>query len=71
MDDANDPDQASGLAAERRHAPEGRRGAVVALLLILCLAAIGWGVARVLHRTSSLQDCVMSGRSNCAPVGRS
>ena len=45
-----------------------RRGAVVALLLIVALIAGGIWLARTLHGVGRLQDCVMAGRSNCAPV---
>ena len=48
--------------------PPNRRGAMFALLAIAILVALGFGVARYLHKASRLQDCVMSGRSNCAPV---
>ncbi len=48
--------------------PPNRRGAMFALLAIVILVVLGFVVARTLHKTSRLQDCVMSGRSNCAPV---
>lgn len=46
-----------------------RRGALVALLLIVALIAGGIWLARTLHGVGRLQDCVMAGRTNCAPVG--
>jgi hypothetical protein len=47
-----------------------RRGALIALLVVVALIAGGILLSRTLHSTSRLQDCVMSGRSNCAPVGQ-
>ena len=48
--------------------PPNRRGAMFALLAIVILVVLGFVVARYLHKAGRLQDCVMSGRSNCAPV---
>jgi hypothetical protein len=45
-----------------------RAAAVIGLLVIALLVAIGLYVANSLRATSRLQDCVMSGRTNCAPV---
>ncbi len=44
------------------------RGALVALVVILLLVVGGLWLARTLHSVGRLQDCVMAGRSNCAPV---
>jgi hypothetical protein len=41
---------------------------LVPVLIILALIAVGFFVAFRLHEVSTLQDCVMSGRKNCAPV---
>lgn len=46
----------------------GRRGALIALVVILILTAGGLWLARTLHGVGRLQDCVMAGRTNCAPV---
>jgi hypothetical protein len=42
-----------------------RRGALVGLVIILLLVAGGLVLTRVLHGMSQLQDCALSGRSNC------
>jgi hypothetical protein len=49
-------------------APDTRRGAVVGLVLVLVLILVGLYLAHVLHGASQLQDCVLSGRTNCAPI---
>ncbi|HTB76720.1 MAG TPA: hypothetical protein VK762_25915 [Polyangiaceae bacterium] len=40
----------------------------VGLLVGLALIVVGWFVLRQLQADAKLQDCVMSGRKNCAPV---
>jgi hypothetical protein len=48
--------------------PDSRRGAVIGLLVTAALVILGLILVKVLGDTGRLQDCVMSGRSNCAPV---
>jgi hypothetical protein len=45
-----------------------RRKALLGLLLVVLLIVGGLLLTRVLHSSAQLQDCVMSGRSNCAPI---
>ncbi len=45
-----------------------RRGALFALALIAALVIGALLLARALHRNAALQDCVMSGRRDCAPI---
>jgi hypothetical protein len=42
-----------------------RRGALLGLVIILLLVAGGLLLTRVLRGMSQLQDCALSGRSNC------
>ena len=44
---------------------DNRRGAVAGLLIAIVLLAVGIWLARDLTAASKLQDCVMSGRTNC------
>ncbi len=48
--------------------PDPRWGALVGLLITLLLVLGGMFLVRVLGRAARLQDCVMSGRTNCAPI---
>jgi hypothetical protein len=48
--------------------PDPRRRALIGLLLVALLVAGGLLLSRVLKNVSQLQDCVMSGRTNCAPI---
>jgi len=49
-------------------APDSRRGAAIGLLVVVLLIIAGLVVEHVLRRASQLQDCVLSGRTNCAPI---
>jgi hypothetical protein len=56
-DSRNDPKQ--------DHEPENRNGAIAGLVIAVVLLAVGVWLARDLTAASKLQDCVMSGRTNC------
>lgn len=42
-----------------------RRGAIAGLLIAAVMLAVGLWLAHHLTAASKLQDCVMSGRTNC------
>jgi hypothetical protein len=42
-----------------------RRGAIAGLAIAIVLLALGLWLARELTATSKMQDCLMSGRTNC------
>ena len=44
------------------------RGPLIALGVVVLLFAVGWFLARELYASSKLEDCLMSGRTNCAPI---
>lgn len=48
--------------------PDPRRAALLGLLLTVLLVIVGVALVRVLGRAGRLQDCVMAGRTNCAPI---
>jgi hypothetical protein len=49
-------------------APAKRYGPLIALAVVVVLVAVGWVVIDRLMAVSRMQDCVMSGRKNCAPI---
>jgi hypothetical protein len=51
--------------------PDSRRGAVVGLIVALLLVIVGLILVHILGDNGRLQDCVMSGRTNCAPIDTS
>jgi len=44
---------------------DSRRGAMVGLIIAAVLLAFGLWLARDLSAASKMQDCLMSGRTNC------
>ena len=51
-------------------APSSNRGPIAALVVVLVLVVVGWMLTQALHKNGNIQDCVASGRTNCAPVGQ-
>lgn len=45
-----------------------RRGPLIAMLVVVALVVGGILLTQVLSSTSKIQDCVMAGRRNCAPI---
>ena len=58
----------SDRSSEESEAPDSRRGALIGFGLVLLLIVGGLVLAHVLRNTAQVQDCVMSGRTNCAPI---
>lgn len=47
---------------------DNRRPALVGLIVILVLVIAGYFLVTALRNESRREDCLMSGRSNCAPI---
>lgn len=47
---------------------QGRRGSLIALVVVVVLFAVGWALVHELYQSEKLQDCLLSGRTNCAPI---
>jgi hypothetical protein len=45
-----------------------RRGPLIALGVVVLLFVIGWVLAHELYAGEKLEDCLLSGRTNCAPL---
>jgi hypothetical protein len=56
---ADDPDEQGGGS---------RRGAVAGLVIAVVLLAVGVWLAHELTAASKMQDCLMSGRTNCNTI---
>jgi len=48
--------------------PDPRRKAVTGLLVVVVLIIAGLALIHVLHRQAQLQDCALSGRTDCVPI---
>jgi hypothetical protein len=53
---------------EDREADDRRTAALMGLVIVLSLAIAGVVLVRDLGAESKLEDCLMSGRTNCAPI---
>jgi hypothetical protein len=47
---------------------DSRRPAVIGLLVVLVLVVLGYFLVTALRQNANLEDCLMSGRRNCAPI---
>jgi hypothetical protein len=45
-----------------------QRRSMIALGVVVLLFIVGWALARELYADSKMEDCLMSGRTNCAPL---
>ena len=56
------------LEAHRRQDLRTQRAALIGLAICLALVLGGLFLFYELKKSSDLQDCVMQGRTNCAPI---
>jgi hypothetical protein len=61
------PDHWQPPEREPDPAPTTRRGALIGLVIVVLLILGGLLLTRILGGMTRLQDCALSGRSNCAP----
>jgi hypothetical protein len=54
--------------ADRDRKPDPRRGPLIALGVVVFLFVVGWLLARELYANGKLEDCLMSGRTNCQQI---
>jgi hypothetical protein len=45
-----------------------QRRSLIALGVVLVLFVAGWILVHELSRNARIEDCVMSGRTNCVPI---
>jgi len=56
------------VMADRDKQSGNQRRSLIGLGVVVCIFVIGWILARELYADSKLEDCLMSGRTNCAPI---
>jgi hypothetical protein len=47
---------------------DSRRPALIGLVVVLALVVAGYFLVTALRQNANLEDCLMSGRRNCAPI---
>lgn len=47
---------------------DSRRPALIGLLVVAVLVVVGYYLMTTLRQNANLEDCLMSGRRNCAPI---
>jgi hypothetical protein len=50
------------------HDQDSRRPAIIGLIVVAVLVIAGYLLFAALRQNSQLEDCLMSGRKNCAPI---
>jgi len=66
-EETSETDKARGAPVDQV-GNDGGRGPLIALGVIALIAVVGWLLFRELSASSRLQDCLLSGRTNCAPI---
>ena len=60
------------MAENKKRDPNGettnRRASLVALGVVVVLFVLGWILTRELYSNQKIEDCVLSGRTNCVPI---
>jgi hypothetical protein len=72
LDDIGRPLLSSGAMPDndKRDAAESanRRQSLIALGFVILLFVIGWLLTRELYSNQKVEDCILSGGTNCAPI---
>lgn len=45
-----------------------QRRSMIALGVVVLLFLVGWILAREIYANEKIEDCVLSGRTNCVPI---
>jgi hypothetical protein len=53
---------------ENEPEPDSRRGALIGLVVVAVLVVVSYFLVTALRQNSDMEDCLMSGRKNCAPI---
>jgi hypothetical protein len=45
-----------------------QRASLIALAVVVVLFVLGWFLTREIYSNQKIEDCVLSGRTNCTPI---
>jgi hypothetical protein len=69
LPDSEDVNPLKGRSDRDNEGPtDPRSGALIGVIVILVLAILAVMLVRDLGKQSKIQDCLMSGRTNCTPI---
>jgi hypothetical protein len=51
-----------------RRGNDNQRRSMIALGVVVALFLVGWLLARMIYANEKVEDCVLSGRTNCVPI---
>lgn len=54
--------------ADNRKQQASQRASLIALGVVVLLFVLGWFLTRELYSNQRVEDCVLSGRTNCVPI---
>jgi hypothetical protein len=54
--------------ADDRKQQASQRASLIALGVVVLLFVLGWFLTRELISNQKIEDCVLSGRTNCVPI---
>lgn len=63
----DDPKQ-DGPKQEGPRQNDSQRRSLIALGVVVFLFLVGWILAREIYANGKVEDCVLSGRTNCVPI---
>jgi hypothetical protein len=62
------PSPTEFVMVQRDNSNGNQRRSMIALGVVVVLFVVGWILARELYSGGKLEDCLMSGRTNCVPL---
>ena len=51
-----------------RQQQASQRASLIALGVVVVLFVLGWFLTREIYSNQKIEDCVLSGRTNCVPI---
>jgi hypothetical protein len=61
-------DEKNNSEMKKAEPKDNRKPAMAGFAVIVVLLVVGWWLARELTAASKMQDCLMSGRTNCNQI---